>query len=99
MRPHTEQDMRARFAEHCEQYGIPAYMRGGLSRYVFDHIPPGSFLQAVLENDLRAAVERADHINQQLLPQYVKLLYNHAPMSCWGDPERVAAWLKPGGVA
>lgn len=37
---------------------IPLY--ADLVRYVEDRLPPGSFLRAVLENDFRQAVSRAD---------------------------------------
>jgi hypothetical protein len=38
--------------------------------------PGGSFVQAVIENDLMAAVGRADSINVKMLPFYCKLIYN-----------------------
>lgn len=37
---------------------------------------PGSFIQAILDNDLEGSVNRADDINQKLLPFYVTLKYN-----------------------
>lgn len=50
---------------------FPELMQGGIRRYVEDHIQPGSFLSAVLCNDLRTAVIRADETNLKLLPLYV----------------------------
>lgn len=37
---------------------------------------PGSFVCAVLDNDLTESVNRADNINRDLLPFYVTLKYN-----------------------
>lgn len=76
---------------------VPDYMIGALSRYVFDGLPPGSFLEAVLSNDLRRAVERADENNQAMIVNWVKLLYNHVPASCWGSPEKYHQWIDVGG--
>lgn len=64
-----------------------------LERYVDRGIPPGSFVLAVLENDLRTACERADLQNRHCLWGYVAWLYNYAPAGCWGSPEAVAFWL------
>jgi hypothetical protein len=36
----------------------------------------GSFVQAVVDNDLMAAVDRADGTNIKMLPFYCKLIYN-----------------------
>ena len=38
--------------------------------------PGGSFVQAVVDNDLMAAVGRADATNVTMLPFYCKLIYN-----------------------
>jgi hypothetical protein len=38
--------------------------------------PGGSFVQAVLQNNLMAAVNKADSINIKVLPFYCKLIYN-----------------------
>ena len=39
-----------------------------LDRYIQNHIPTGGFLEAVLSNDLRNALDRADDENLWLLP-------------------------------
>lgn len=74
--------------------GLPERLRGGMQRYIEDRIEPGSFLLAVLENDLRWACTNADDVNRHLLYDIVRWLYNNAPGSCWGSPEKVEAWLK-----
>ena len=65
-----------------------------LELYVKERIPTGSFLEAVLCNDLREAIGRADENNQRVLPEIVAWLYNEAPSNCWGSREKVTAWLK-----
>lgn len=36
----------------------------------------GSFVQAIVDNDLTQSFARADHINVKAIPFYVSLLYN-----------------------
>lgn len=75
---------------------IPEYMHIGVKLYVLDGTPPGSFLSAVLRNDLRQAVLRADTNNIHHLPDYIHLFYNHLPADCWGNDENVDNWLYQG---
>jgi len=76
---------------------LPDYMVGGLVRYFNNRIPPGSFLTAILSNDLFEAASCADDNNRQYLFQYCMWLYNYAPGrpgGGWGSPEAVKGWLK-----
>jgi hypothetical protein len=77
---------------------IPDYMIGGLRSYIEYGIEPGSFLSAVLCNDLRGACECADHVNRHRLFEYVQFLYSYAPSACWGSPKRYEAWMDEGGI-
>lgn len=79
--------------------GLPDHMQGGMKRYVEHGIEPGSFLAAVLSNDLMEAVKRGDSVNQHALVSYVRFLYNQAPAWCYGSPANYAAWVKLGGLA
>ena len=74
------------------EYGIPERMRGAIVRYVEQRLPPGDFLSAVINNDLREACGRADNENQRLLPEYVMWFYNWAPAGCWGRPGALREW-------
>lgn len=58
--------------------------------------PFGSFLTAVLANDLVEAAHRADSTNIRLLPNYASFLYNEMPhrtgdssTDSWGSYEAV----------
>jgi acyl transferase domain-containing protein len=45
-----------------KEYTLPDYMKEGVLHWVIDGIPPGSFLTAVLQNNLRYAVLKADEV-------------------------------------
>lgn len=74
-------------------YKIPQHTLQGLERYVKDHTPTGSFLEAVLSNDLFKAVEKADYLNLRALVEIVKYIYNEIPVCCWGSSEKYEAWV------
>jgi hypothetical protein len=65
-----------------------------IRRYADEHCPTGGFLEAVLSNDLKEAVGRADDENIRVIPEIVCYCYNEIPNRCWGSPERVRAWLE-----
>lgn len=81
-----------------QSYHIPPRMNGGIKRYVFDGVRPGEFLQAVISNDLKEAVGRADDENMANLPAYAALFYNHFPIGSWGSPEVMERWIDKGGL-
>jgi hypothetical protein len=65
----------------------------GIRRYADLHCPTGSFLYAVLSNDLKEAVACADAENITTLPEIVCYCYNEIPYNCWGSLDKVQAWL------
>lgn len=71
---------------------IPYYMWKGIILYVACGVKPGGFLCAVIDNDLMAAVGKADDNNQHLLPNYGRLLYNDFPTGSHGSKEKREAW-------
>lgn len=75
---------------------LPERMREGFLLFVRFGVPPGSFLQSVLSNDLREACRRADPVNAQALHEYIVILVNYAPADCWGSREAVRAWIDKG---
>lgn len=76
----------------AEELNIPKYMHGGLIRWVMDGIKPGNFLCAVISNDLRRAIEKADDANIGLLANYVRWFYHYTPWDCWGSSEELKNW-------
>ncbi len=73
--------------------GIPVATMAGLDNYVERRLRPGHFLQAVLENDLAAAVMRADPENRAALVEVVVYVTHKLPGLCWGSPKLVEDWL------
>ena len=72
---------------------IPERTLDGIKRYVEDRIPPGGFLTAVLENNLKESFSWADKENREVLYEIVRYCYNELPYGCWGSPEKVKKWL------
>ena len=73
---------------------IPDYMMDGLRMYIDHGVEPGSFLTAVICNDLSDACGRADETNLRNLPAFVAYLYNEAPSPCWGSRAKMDAWME-----
>jgi hypothetical protein len=77
---------------------IPDTVKQAIDRYVKRHEPVGDFLRAVLSNDLREALVRADSTNLNSLREIVGYCHWEIPSKCWGSPERYKDWLKEGGL-
>ncbi len=77
---------------------VPEHARRGIDNYAQDHVPPGGFIRAVMENNLFEAFGRADEENFAAMGEIVRYIYNHTPSNCHGSPERVRAWLESGAA-
>ena len=73
---------------------VPEGLMEGLHNYATFGLPPGSFLSAVICNDLVEACGRGDPESLRNLPAIVAWLYNEAPAECWGSREKMDAWIK-----
>lgn len=84
-------------AVSLDAYNVPRSLHGGLIRYLFHRVEPGSFLRACLENDLVEALKRADDANRIGLANLVHWMYQELPAReyklAWGSAEIVQAWL------
>jgi hypothetical protein len=70
-------------------------IKKGLDLYASEGIPTGSFLRAVLENNLMLAVVRADPESLRQIREICLYVHNELePGLCHGSRERVAAWLE-----
>lgn len=67
---------------------------GGLVRYRDEHCPTGSFIRAVLENNLMEALGRADEENLRDIMEICRFLYWNMPSVCYGSPKKVEMWLQ-----
>lgn len=72
---------------------VPQHLQGGIRRYVCDGIPPGSFLEAVISNDLFEAVARADEKSLAGLLGICRFFYNHTDGNCYGSEEKLSWWV------
>lgn len=63
---------------------IPPHMMAAMKHYVATGQVSSDFLIAVIENDLKRAVQHADDHNKHIIYLYVMWFYNRAPMACWG---------------
>ena len=73
-------------------YYIPDQMMGSIKRYIEYGVIPGNFLQAIICNNLKEAVGKADDENIDNLPAYIGYFYNEAPTNCWGSHKRMVDW-------
>jgi hypothetical protein len=89
---------RVRLASGAQRYDIPHETRETIIEYVLTGRPVGSFVYAVLVNDLRGAVNRADLENQRALGEIVKFLYNHVPSPAWGSEIDYDFWHENKGI-
>ena len=72
---------------------LPEHMQDGVRDYIERGYKPGSFLLAVLRNDLVGAFGLADSINRGALQAWARWLYNDAPSLCWGSEAKIVAWI------
>jgi len=73
---------------------VPSHTRRGLQEYIEQRLPGGDFLRLVLSNDLAGSIGHADHINYQHIQTIIAWLFNYAPASIWGSPEKYRAHIE-----
>lgn len=73
---------------------LPERFKSSIELYLEYGILPCSFLQSVLENDLKMAFANADVQSVRELPGLVCWLYNRIPIGAWGSPEKVRDWVE-----
>ena len=73
---------------------LPERWRETMARYLDAGCDPGSFLTAVLANDLTQAFRRADKVSAAELPQIVAWIAANVPQQATGSGQNVAAWMR-----
>ena len=82
-----------------EEYAIlPDHIRSGVKRYIEDGQKPGSFLCAVISNNLLEATVRADSINLPRLKEIMQFLFNYCPDDSWGSETALQKWVDHEGL-
>lgn len=71
---------------------VPDHNLPGLARWLSCGIRPGSFLTALLSNDLRGCMQNGDDENLGKLHELWQFLYMQIPSDAWGSRERMSAW-------
>ena len=77
---------------------VPEKMHDGIIRYVVFGTRPGSFLRAVISNDLRASIHCGDKENLKMLHTFVHYFYQYAYPELFGSPEKMKHWMEIGGL-
>lgn len=73
---------------------IPKRTMESLQLWVSRGVLPGSFLQAVLANDLMGAVVRADDENRAAFVEIVYWLRCEVPCECHGSLDHMGLWRR-----
>lgn len=76
---------------------LPYGLVDSIQAYVETGRPVGSFLEAVISNDLSESFGRADHNNRHRMFDIVSFIYNEMPAPCWGSKKKYEMWIKKGG--
>lgn len=75
---------------------MPPAIVEGINMFVWYGCPAGGFLAAVLSNDLKDSVARADEGSMASLHAICQYVYNAVPSACHGSREKYKAHLKKG---
>lgn len=71
---------------------VPEHLREGLARYVIHGIHPGSFLCAVIDNNLHGAIRYGDDDSLAGIKAIITFLWNSTPAACFGSKDRRFEW-------
>ena len=84
--------------ESLKAANVPEHLHGGIVRYVVSGIKPGSFLCAVIANDLLSVLCRAsDDLSLEDLRAVCRWFHNDAPDRCHGTYGLLADWMAAKG--
>lgn len=72
---------------------IPEHMHESIINYIVHRQPVGDFLRAVLANDLKKAISKADEDNLQNLAAFPIFLHMWAPDECHGSAVAYEQWI------
>ncbi len=71
----------------------PASIVMSLKLYTEQRLGPGTFLRAILENDLRETVTHCNPEHRPYLFAIVSVVFWFVPAVAWGSKTRVSDWL------
>ncbi len=94
----NKRGVRTDIVENAFYPGVPGWIFHELKAYVLGGQQTGSFLEAVISNDLKDSIAHADDAGVAALKPLVRMLYNDCPGQCWGSREQYVRWIKIGTV-
>lgn len=71
---------------------IPGWVREEIDEWAAIASWPGTFVEAVLRNDLNDAFAKATEDEVRTLHSIVAYVYNFVPSPCWRSREKMVAW-------
>ncbi len=78
---------------------VPEQFRDGIAKFVIHGIPTGSFLRALLANDLARAVSLYAGVDMESLRFTIIFCSAGIPHQAHGSPANVNNWISQGGLA
>lgn len=79
---------------HFLKWHIPERMMPAIRRYIDYGKRPGSFLSAIIQNNLSEAFARADSENVENIGAFVAYFWNECPLGCWGSKGKMEKWME-----
>ena len=76
-----------------QQYTLNEYLEPALDNYLIHGIQPGSFMTAVLCNDLHGAINRADSGNLINFALVCNEIIHRCPPDAFGSEQHVRDWI------
>ena len=73
---------------------LPPKVREAIDNFVWNGIPPGGFVEAVLSNDLMRAMGQADVYSANAIGPICQYVYNAVPSLCHGSRERMKSHIE-----
>jgi hypothetical protein len=80
--------------DYTESAEVPASIVAAIDRFVQHRIAPGSFVRAILSNDLTGAFRTADEDSLRGLLDIMRYIHWNIPAGCHGSESKVKKWLK-----
>lgn len=71
---------------------VPEHLREGIENWIERGITPGSFLRAVIRNDLMAACLRADELSYLHMRGVIRWFVQYAPNGSYGSDKVFSNW-------
>jgi len=89
---------RKKYKGRMLRESVPRHIHEGFLNFILYGIEPGSFLRAVLSNDLKESFGRADDTNLRHMFSIVSFTRNGCPAAAQGSETSFLSWIEWGGL-